>query len=151
MTRTSYTSFQPNKDKFVYKDDITGRAIICGLTLLKISMTLMKPCLVIEHQGKYRELEELTLAKSGNDVCAYLTKMKEKRNKIDVLQKDNAKFDDQRWLTLTFEQLVKTGCSDFLADVKRQRREWIKDSGTFDSGQFCVDMINLYTKYKATC
>ena len=51
---------------------------------------------------------------------------------------------------LTFEQLVKTGCSDFLEDVKLQQSEWIKDSGTFESGQFCVDMINLYTYYNAT-
>ena len=51
---------------------------------------------------------------------------------------------------LTFEQLIKTRCSDFLEDVKRQRSEWIKDSGTFDSVQFWVDMINLYTNYKAT-
>ena len=76
--------------------------------------------------------------------------MQEKRNKIDALRKDNVKFDDQRWLTLTFEQLVKTGCSDFLEDVKRQQSEWLKDSGTFDSGQFCADMINLFKNYKAT-
>ena len=50
----------------------------------------------------------------------------------------------------TNEQLVKTGCFDFLEDVKCQQIEWIKDSGTFESGQFCVDMINLYTNYKAT-
>ena len=76
--------------------------------------------------------------------------MQENRNKIYALHKDNAKFDDQMWITLTFAQLVKTGCSDFLEDVKRQRSEWIKDSGTFNSGQLCVDMINLYTNYKAT-
>ena len=51
---------------------------------------------------------------------------------------------------LTFEQLVKTECSDFLEDIKRQQSELIKDSGTFESGQLCVDMINLYTKYNAT-
>ena len=27
VTRTSYTSFHPNKDKFVYKDKMTGLAI----------------------------------------------------------------------------------------------------------------------------
>ena len=145
MTITSYTSFQPNKDKFVYKDDITGRAITCGLTLLKMEMTVMKPQLVVDHRGKERDLEELKLAKAGNNVRAYLTKMQEKRKKIDALRKDNVKFDNQRWLTLTFEQLVKTGCSDFLDKVKRQQSEWIKDSGTFGSGQFYVDMINLYT------
>ena len=105
----------------------------------------MKPQIVVDHRGKEREREELTLAKAGKNFRAYLTKMQEKRNKIDALRKDNVKFDDQRWLTLTFESLVKTRCSDFLDDVKRQRSEWIKDSSTLDSGQFCVDMINLYT------
>ena len=76
--------------------------------------------------------------------------MQEKRNKIYALRKDNIKFYDLRWLTLTFEKLVKTRCSDFPKDVKHQRSEWIKDSGTFNSGQLCVDMINLYTNYKAT-
>ena len=52
-------------------------------------------------------------------------------------------------MTLTFEQLLTTGCSNFLEDVKHQLSEWIKDSNTFDSGQLCVDMINLYINYKA--
>ena len=76
--------------------------------------------------------------------------MQEKRNKIKALHKENVKFDDQRWLTLTFENLVKTGCSDFLEDVKRQQIKWIKDYGTFNSGQLCFDIINLYKNYKAT-
>ena len=114
-----------------------------------MEMTVMKPQIIVDHRGKERELEELTLSKAGNDVRAYLTKMQEKRNEIDALHKDNVIFDNQGWLTLTFEQIVKTGCSDFLEDVKCQQSEWIKDSGTFNSGQFCLDMINLYTKYKA--
>ena len=132
VTRTSYTSFQPNKDKFVCKDKITGRAITCGLTLLKMEMVAMKPQLFVYHQVKYRELEELTFVKVGNDVRAYLTKMQKNCNEIDILHKDNVKFDNQRWLMLTFKQLAKTGCSDFLEDVKRQRSNWIKDFGTFD-------------------
>ena len=103
MTRTSYTSFQPNKDKFTYKEEITGRAITCGLTLFNMAMAAMKPQLVFNHRSKERELKELTLTKAGNDVRAYLTKMQEKRNEIDALRKENVKFDDQRWLTLTFE------------------------------------------------
>ena len=106
MTRTSYTSFQPNKDEFVYKDNITGRAITCGLTLPKMAMTAMKPQLVVDNKGKERELEELKLPKGGNDISAYLNKMQEKRNRIDAIRKDNVKFDKQRWLTLTFEQLI---------------------------------------------
>ena len=84
-------------------------------------MTVMKPQLVVDHRGKERDLEALTLAKAGKDVRACFTKMQEKRNKIDALCKDNVKFDNQRWLTLTFKQLFKTGCSDFLEDVKRQQ------------------------------
>ena len=72
VTRTSYNSFQPNKDKFVHKDEITGRAITCGLTLFKMEMTVMKPQIVFNQRTKDRELEELTLAKAGNDVRAYL-------------------------------------------------------------------------------
>ena len=49
VTRISYNSFQPNKDKFVNYDNITGRAITCGLTLLKMAMTEMKPQLVVDH------------------------------------------------------------------------------------------------------
>ena len=52
VTRTSYTSFHPNKYNFVYKDEITGRAITCGLTLLKMSMTVVKPQLVVGHRLK---------------------------------------------------------------------------------------------------
>ena len=115
--------FQPTKDKFINKEDITVQAITCGLTLLKMAMAVMKPQLVIDHQGKDRDLKYLTLAKSGNDVRAYLTKMQDKRNEINALRKDNVKFDNQRWLTLTFEQLIKTGCSDFLEDVKCQLSE----------------------------
>ena len=66
MTRTSYTSFQPNNDKFVYKDEIIGQVITCGLTLLKMEITVIKHQLVVYRQGKERDLEELTLAKAGN-------------------------------------------------------------------------------------
>ena len=60
-----------------------------------MAMTVMKPQLVVDHQGKERELEELTLEKTGNDVRTYLTKMQEKRNEIDALRKNNVKFDNQ--------------------------------------------------------
>ena len=58
-----------------------------------MAMMLIKPHLVVDHQGKERELEDLTLAKTGNDVRVYPTKMQKKRNKIDVLHKDKVKFD----------------------------------------------------------
>ena len=86
-----------------------------------MALTVMKPQLVVDHQAKERDIEELILAKAGNDVRAYLTNIQEMRNEIDALRKDSVKFDNQRYLTLTFEQIVKTGCSDFFEDVKRQQ------------------------------
>ena len=38
----------------------------------------MKYQLIVDQRSKERYLEEITLGKEGNDVCAYLTKMKEK-------------------------------------------------------------------------
>ena len=61
-----------------------------------MAMMLMKPEIVVNHQRKERDIKELTIAKAGNDVRAYLTKIQEKRNKIDALRKNNVKFDDQR-------------------------------------------------------
>ena len=52
VTRKSYTLFQPNKDKLVYKDEITGRAITCGLILFKMAMMVMKPQLVVDQRAK---------------------------------------------------------------------------------------------------
>ena len=115
---------------------------MCDLILFKMALDPMKPQLVVDHRAKKRELETLTLANCDNDVRTFITKMQEKRIKIDALRKDNVKFDDQRWLTLVFEQLANTECPDFLEDVKRQRSESVKDSSKFDSGQFYVKMTN---------
>ena len=48
----SYTLFQPNKNKFVYKGEITGQAITCNLNLLKMAMMVVKPHLFVDHLGK---------------------------------------------------------------------------------------------------
>ena len=122
VTRTSYKSFQTNRDKFVHKDEISGRVITCSLILFKMALDVVKP-----------HLESLTLQNCNNKVRTLLPKMQEKRMEIDALRKDNIKFNGQRWLTLCFEQPVKTACPNFLEDVKRQRSKWIKDSSTFDS------------------
>ena len=91
-----------------------------------MAMSVIKLQLIINHKSKERDLKELTLAKSDNNLCNYLTKMQEKRNDIDSLWKDGVKFDEQRWLTLCFEQLAKTGYSDFLDNIKHQKSEWVK-------------------------
>ena len=58
---------------------------MCGLTLLKMSMIVIMPQLVIDHRSKERDIEYLTFAKSDNYVRNYLTKMQDKRNGINTL------------------------------------------------------------------
>ena len=69
------------------------------------------------------------------------------RNDIDSLRKDRIKYDEQRFLTLAFDELSNTA-GDFLADIKRQRSEWVKNLSVFNTSKFISDMINLYTNYK---
>eukprot|EP00957_Ditylum_brightwellii_P172634 13141903-Ditylum_brightwellii.AAC.1 len=68
-------------------------------------MEVMKPHLVVDHQVKETELENMTLALFGNNVQTLLTTMQEKRNEIDTLQKDGVKFNEQQFLTLIFDRL----------------------------------------------
>ena len=89
-------------------------------------------------------MEDLTIKSCKNNVCTYLTKMQETRNEIDSLQKDRTKYDKQRFLTLTFNELGKT-TRDFLAYVKPQHSEWVKNPSAFNTSTFIADMINLYS------
>ena len=61
VPRTSYTSFQPNKTKYVYDNEISGRAIVCGLMLFKMALDFMKTQLVVDHRAKEKDLKSLTL------------------------------------------------------------------------------------------
>ena len=71
------------------------------------------------------------------------------RNEIDYLWKNSINYNDQRFLTLSFDKLDKTA-GYFLADFKSQHSEWVKKSSAFNSSTFINDMINLYTNYKYT-
>ena len=71
------------------------------------------------------------------------------RNEIDSLRKYRIKYNYQRFLTLTFDELVKTA-GDFLAYVKRKHSEWVKKTSAFNTSTFIAGMINLYTNYKST-
>ena len=71
ILRSSYTSFMPTD--FTYSDEATGRSIVCGLILLKLSLDIMKPQVVVDHRVKETEMEGLTLAACGNNIRTYLT------------------------------------------------------------------------------
>ena len=150
IKRSSYNSFYPRKEIFLYKDEITGREFVCGIIFLKLMMEVMKPQLVVDHRAKEKELEEMTLASSNNDVRLLLTSMQEKRDEIDTLRKDGVKFDDQRFLTLIFDNLAIAKCTDFRADIKAEKRNWVKNPSLIDIPTLIADAINLYTNYKST-
>lgn len=50
VKRTSYTSFQPNNNQFLYTDEVTDRSIACGAVLFKMPMDVIKPQIVIDHR-----------------------------------------------------------------------------------------------------
>ena len=94
-------------------------------------------------------MEDLTIKSCKKNVRTYLTKMQDMQNKIDSLQKEGINYNEQRFLTLAFDDLVKTS-GDLLADVKHQLSEWVKKPSDFNTSIFITDMINLYTNYKST-
>eukprot|EP00957_Ditylum_brightwellii_P162794 12396944-Ditylum_brightwellii.AAC.1 len=88
-------------------------------------MEVMKPHLVVDHQAKETELENMTLALFGNNVRTLLTTMQDKHNKIGTLQKDGD-------------------------DIKAEKRKWIKDPTSVDLAAIVTECISLYTSYKST-
>ena len=71
-------------------------------------------------------MEDMTIKSCKNNVHTYLTKLQETRNDIDPLQKYGIKYDEQHFITLTFDELVNTA-GYFLADVNCQQSEWVKN------------------------
>ena len=72
---TNYNSFQPEKSNFIYTDDRSGRQITCCLTLFIMALQVINPQMLIDHQSKEREMEDLTIELCDNNVRTYLTKM----------------------------------------------------------------------------
>ena len=146
---TSYNPFHPKKSKLIYTDDFSGRQITCGLILFMMVLEVMKPQLVIDHGAKERKMEDPTIDLCENNVCTYLTKMQDMQNEIYSLQKDGIKYNEQWFLTPTFDELKKNA-GDLIADVKPQRSYWLKKPSAFNTSNFITDMINLYSSYKST-
>ena len=75
--------------------------------------------------------------------------MQKIRKEIYSLRKYRIKYNEQHFLTLTFDKLDKTA-GNLLGDVKRQHSEWVKKPSYFNTGTFIADMINFYMDYKST-
>ena len=81
----SYTSLIPNKIVYLYKYNVSGRKIVCGIILLKMCFNVMKSQLVIDRHLKEKEIEALPLIGCRNNVRTFLTSTEEKRNEINSL------------------------------------------------------------------
>ena len=150
VKRTSYTSFRPNNQHFMYTSEVTDRNISYGVIHFKMALDIIKSRLVIDHKSKERELEDLTLEACQNNVCTYLTTMKEKKIEVDTICKDGTTYNIQQMNTLILDELFETACKAFLANVKQKNSLWIKDPATFNTEQKMVDLTNLYNNYNST-
>ena len=50
VSRSTYTSFFPDKKIYTYTDVVTGIEIVGGLTLLKLMYVVIKPQLAVDHR-----------------------------------------------------------------------------------------------------
>ena len=76
--------------------------------------------------------------------------MQEKKIEVSTIHKYGPTYNIRRMNTLIFDDLPKTGCEDFLRDVKRKKSELIKEPAPFSTAQSIVDFMNLYMSYKST-
>ena len=74
MSRSSYTSFFPDRKMYTYTDVVTGREIVGGLTLLKLMYVVIKTQLAVYHRTTLIRMEALTLSDCDNNVHNFLTK-----------------------------------------------------------------------------
>ena len=143
VSRSSYTSFFPDKKIYTYTNVVTGREIVGVLTLLKLMYAVINPQLAVDHCTTEMRMEALTLSNCDNNVRTFLTKQQENILKIDHLRGDGVTYDPQRFTTIFFDKLVKTNCPDFLDNVKAERDGWIKRPSTLDMPQCIIDLTAL--------
>ena len=74
VSRSSYTSFFPDKKIYTYTDVVMGREIIGGLKLLNLMYAVIKPKLAVDRRTMEMRMEALTLSDCNNNVCTFLTK-----------------------------------------------------------------------------
>ena len=149
LTRAGFVSLNPKSDLFKYRDETTGRVVECGLIKLKLVLELINPNLVVDYALKERELESLTLAKCGNDVHDYLSKIQEKRSEINSNLPGKEEYPVRRFVTNMFEQLEKSTCTDFLANVKESKSKWIVNERAFNLTDEIAGLIKLFVNYSA--
>ena len=77
VSRSSYTSFFPDKNMYTYNDVVTGREIVGGQILLKLMYAAIKPQLAVDHHTTEMRMEALNLSDCDNNVQTFLTNQQE--------------------------------------------------------------------------
>ena len=69
---------------------------------------------------------------------------------INLMLPDKQELADHRFVTIIFDQLLKSSCEDFLINVKQSKSDWIENPKKFDCASAMIDFKNLYTNYTST-
>ena len=57
LQRTSFASLNPKSTIYQYKDEVSGRRIVCGLVKLKLTIEIIIPQIMVDHEIKEQDLD----------------------------------------------------------------------------------------------
>ena len=57
LQRARFTSLNPKSVMYQYKDEVSGRRIVCGLVKLKLTIEIIIPQLIVDHEIKEQDLD----------------------------------------------------------------------------------------------
>ena len=81
----------------------------------------------------------------------FLANLEKMRIMINLMLPDKQEFAEHRFLTIMFDQLLKSSCKYFLTNFKQAKSDWINNPMKFDCANTIIDFTNLYTNYTSTC
>ena len=69
---------------------------------------------------------------------------------INSMLLDKQEFPEHRFVTIMFDQILKSSFKYFLTNVKQSNSNWIKKPKKFDCTSAIIFFTNLYTNYTST-
>ena len=69
---------------------------------------------------------------------------------FNLMLLDKQEFSEHRFVTIMFDQLLKSSCEDFLTHVKQAKIDWIKNPTNFDCARSMIDFTKMYANYTST-
>ena len=121
VTLQSYKSFLTENKSFCYTDEVTNMSVFCRLILLKLTIGVMKPQLIVSVQDLEKRLEKLSLQTCGNNVRELTAKMSDLREQIFTQRGDKNSYYDNWFLRILFQALDQTTNPDLGLEVKLEK------------------------------